>query len=221
MKGKILLRTLCCLFVAIMACGTAFAQHEKLKAPAAYRGPMAAMSAPDAPAVAPFYSNLVVNTCTACNYDTNNGYFVLGPTNCFAPGATQWIAYRFVAGHTGPLRQATVSVTDSGFCVATSLKFTVAIFDDACLGVPNAQLAAATATAPAAPCATARARFPAGTTLTAGTTYWIVCMTNGGVQDGFTGVWWEANNAPAPYNLNDGNGWYSFYPASPGGFSVQ
>ena len=109
MKEKILLRTLCCLFVAIMACGTALAQN-RLLTPPQYKGPIAPM-APDAPAAAPFYSNLVVNTCTACNYDTNNGYFILGPNNCFAPGATQWISYPFVAGHTGVVRSVQLAIT--------------------------------------------------------------------------------------------------------------
>jgi hypothetical protein len=195
---------------------------ETLKAPAPYSGKRIPMERLDQTQAAPFYSNLVTNTCTACNYDTNNGYFVLGPTNCFAAGSTQWIAYPFVAAKTGAVRKVLLSVTDSGFCVATSLKFTVAIFDDACLGVPNAQLAAKTATAPAAPCALATANFGAtGPTLTAGNTYWVVAMTAGATQDGFTGIWWEANSAVFGVNFNDGNGWLTNPAASPGGFSVQ
>ena len=94
--------TSCCLF-AIMACGTAFAQQEKL-ASGPYKGPMAPMVSPDMPDVGPFYTNLVVNPCTACNYSADNGFFVLGPNNCFAPGSTQWISYPFVATKTGNVR---------------------------------------------------------------------------------------------------------------------
>ena len=222
MKEKILLRTLCCLFVAIMACGTALAQN-RLFTPPQYKGPIAPM-APYAPAAAPFYSNLVVNTCTACNYDTNNGYFILGPNNCFAPGATQWISYPFVAGHTGVVRSVQLAITqDTAICTGTSTKFTVAIYSDACTGTPGTQIGnSAIATAPAAPCLLARASFgTTGPALTAGTTYWVVVTTStASNQMGTTAVWWEANSAPAPYNLNDGNGWQAFYPASPGGFAV-
>ena len=185
------------------------------------------MAAPEAPAVAPFYSNLVVNSCTACNYDTNNGYLILGPTNCFLPGSTQWISYPFVAGHTGNVRkvQASVTLGDSVLgCTSTTSRFTVAIYSDACTGTPGTQIGnAAIANAPAAPCLLATANFgTTGPALTAGTTYWVVVTTSTAAnQMGTTAVWWEANSAPAPYNLNDGFGWVAFYPASPGGFSVQ
>ena len=48
---------------AIIACGTAFAQQEKL-ASGPYKGPMAPMVSPDMPDVGGlFYTNLVVNPC--------------------------------------------------------------------------------------------------------------------------------------------------------------
>jgi hypothetical protein len=203
MREKMFIRTLCYLFVAITACGTALAQQRMLAAPP-YNGPMTSMTASDAPEAVPFYSNLTLNPCTGCNYDINrHGWFILGPTNCFEPGSTQWIAYSFVAGHSGPLRQIKVSVTDYGLCVAGTRNFTVALYSDNCSG-PDTQLAAATVRAPAAPCALTTVNFAAGPALTAGTTYWVACETVGSAQDPFTGVWWQANSAPFYVNFNDG-----------------
>ncbi len=222
MREKIFIRTLCCLFVAIMACGTAFAQGGKLRAPA-YKGPMAPMAAPEAPD-ALFYTNLEANACTGCNYSTDNGYFILGPSNCFAPGATQWIAYPFTSKATGAVRRVQLAITDSGFCVATSNQFTVAIYSDACTETPGTQIGSAvTATAPAAPCLLANANFSAaGVSLTAGTRYWVVVTTStASTQVGTTAVWWMAHIAQAPYNLNDGMGWIAFPDAAPGGFTVR
>ena len=116
---------------------------------------------PDVPDAAPFYSNLVNNTCTSCTYSTDNGFFILGPNNCFAPGSTQWISYSFVAGHTGNVKRVTLAITDSGFCAATSTGFTVQIYDNSnCNGTPSNPLGTpVNAMAPAAPCATAVANF--------------------------------------------------------------
>src|SRR5262249_23645508 len=92
MREKIFIRTLCCLFVAIMAYGTAFAQQGKFQS-GPYKGPMAPMMVPDAPDAAPFFTNFELNSCTGCTYDATNGYLVLGPTNCGIANATQWLAY--------------------------------------------------------------------------------------------------------------------------------
>src|SRR4029077_14937100 len=164
MRGKILLRTLCCLFVAIMACGTAWA--GPFRAPA-YKGPMAPMRVPDS-VDALIYSNFAVDACTGCNYSSANGYFVLGATNCFAPGATQWIGYPFVATRTQQVRRVTLAMTDSGFCVASTLKFTCGIYSDACTGAPGTLIGTArTGTAAAAPCAVSNVNFgTTGPTLT-------------------------------------------------------
>ncbi len=225
MREKIFIRTLSYLFVAIMACGTAFAQQGKIKS-GPYQGPRVPMSSEAAPPPAnrPFYTNLEVNTCTGCNYSADNGYFILGPSNCFAPGATQWISYPFTSGKSGAVRKVLLSITDSGFCVAGSLKFTVAIYTDACTNTPGTQIGSAVvATAPAAPCALASANFgAAGVSLVAGTKYWVVVTTDSSsTQVSTTAVWWMANLAQAPFNLNDGNGWIAFPDGAPGGFTVQ
>ena len=222
MREKKFIRTLSCLCVVLMACGTAFAQQGKIPS-GAYKGPMVPMAAPETPDVAPFYSNLVVDPCTSCNYSSANGYFILGPNNCFAPGSTQWISYPFIAGHSGTTRVVTLAITNYGVCTPTSFRFTVAIYSDDpnCLNIPGTQIgASAVATAPAAPCLTARARLAVA--LTQGVKYWVVVTTDATAQQiGTTAVWWQANTAWSDYNLNDGNGWIAFPPASPGGFSVQ
>lgn len=204
------------------ACGTAFAQQGKMRS-GPYKGPATPMAAPEVPA-AVFYTNLEANACTGCNYSTDNGYFILGPSNCFSPGATQWIAYPFVARANGPVRKVLLAITDSGFCAATSNMITVAIYSDACTNTPGTQIGLTkTATLPAAPCALAQANFNgAGITVTAGTKYWVVVTTSTApTQVGTTGIWWMANSAQAPFNLDDGNGWVAFPDGAPGGFQVQ
>jgi len=225
MRGKTFI-TSCCLFV-LMACGTAFAQQGKLRS-GPYSGPVTPMVSPDNPAVGPFYSNLVQDTTATCApgclYSTQNGYFVLGPNNCFSPGATQWISYSFLAHKSGTVNTVQLAITDSGFCVAGSNQFTVAIYSDACTNTPGTQIGnAVVATVGAAPCALATANFSgAGVSLTAATRYWVVVTTSGlSTQIATTAVWWNANLAQAPYNLNDGNGWIAFPAASPGGFAVN
>ena len=225
MREKIFIRTLCCLSVAIMACGTAFAQQGKIRS-GPYQGPIRPMAAPEAPEApdALIFSNLTVDPCTGCNYSSQNGYFILGPSNCFAPGATQWIAYPFVAGRTQAVTRVFLSITDYGVCVSTSKRFTVAIYSDACTNTPGTQIGSAViANAPAAPCLLANANFgAAGVSVTAGTKYWVVVTTSTAPsQMGTTAVWWMANNAYAPFNLNDGNGWINFPDGAPGGFQVQ
>jgi hypothetical protein len=208
----------------MMACGTAFAQQGKI-ASGPYKGPVVPMAAPETPDAAPFFSNfsVPVDPCTTCNYDFNNGYLVLGPNNCFPPtaGATQWLAYPFVAGHTGTTRQVTLAITnDSALCTPTSSKFQVDIYTDNCTGLPGSSLGTATATAASAPCLTARARLAVN--LTQGAKYWVVVTTNTSpAETGTTAVWWETVNAISDFNLNDGNGWIFNPPGSPGAFSVQ
>jgi len=219
MRGKTFI-TSCCLFV-LMACGTAFAQQGKIPS-GPYKGPVVPMAAPETPDAAPFFSNFSVpaDPCTACNYDTNNGYLVLGPNNCGIPGSTQWLAYPFVAGHTGTTRQVRLAITNWNVCTPTSTRFQVDIYTDNCTGLPGSSLGTATASVASAPCLTARARLAVA--LTMGQKYWVVVTTNTApTETGTTAVWWETVNAIADYNLNDGNGWQFLPPGSPGAFSVQ
>ena len=220
MRETKFIRTLSCLCVVLMACGTAFAQQGKLQS-GPYQGPMAPMVAPEAPAVV-FYTNFEANACTGCNYDATNGFLVLGPANCGIAGATQWLAYPFVSKATGTTRQVILAITDWSICVPTVHGITVQIMGDNCSGAPDTTnvLGTATTNVPAAPCLTARARLAAS--LTAGVTYWVVVTTNSSAQQmGTTAVWWETNPGRQGYNLNDGNGWIAFGVGGPGAFSVQ
>src|SRR5215831_10338509 len=174
MKTKTLI-TSCCL-LAIMACGTAFAQQGKMQS-GPYKGPMVPMVAADNPA-AVFYTNFENNACTSCNYDATNGYLVLGPANCGIAGATQWLAYPFVSKATGTTRQVTLAITDWSICVPTVHGITVQIMGDNCSGAPDTTnvLGTATTNIPTAPCLTAKARLSVA--LTDGVTYWVVVTTS-------------------------------------------
>ena len=66
-------------------------------------------------------------------YDTSNGFLVLGPTNCFAAGSTQWLAAPFISKGTGAVTKVSLAITldVAGLgCTPTSNKFTVQIYDD-------------------------------------------------------------------------------------------
>jgi hypothetical protein len=226
MRRKTFIHALSCLCVVLMACGTAFAQQGKMQS-GPYNGPMAPMVSSDAPDAAPFFTNLEANACTGCNYSADNGFLVLGPSNCYVPtaGATQWLAYPFVSKKTGAVRKVQLAVTqDSALCTSTSTRFTVAIYTDACTNAPGTQIGSAVvAAAPAAPCALANANFgAAGVSLTVNTKYWVVVTTDSSPQQiGTTAVWWEVNAAADSFNLNDGNGWVFGPLGGPGAFTVQ
>jgi hypothetical protein len=219
MKLKTLI-TSCCL-LAIMACGTAFAQQGKLTS-GPYQGATVPMAAPEAPAVT-FYTNFENSTCTGgCTYGTANGFLVLGPANCGISGATQWLAYPFISKATGTTRQVTLAITDWSICAPTVHGITVQIMGDNCSGAPDTTnvLGTTTTNVPTAPCLTARARL--AVPLTAGIRYWVVVTTNTSAsQMGTTAVWWETNPTEGSFNLNDGNGWIAGPTGAPGAFSVQ
>jgi hypothetical protein len=220
MRGKIFI-TSCCL-VAMMACGTVFAQQDKLTS-GAYKGPMAPMVIPDNPDAAPFYTNFELNSCTGCTYSADNGFLVLGPANCGIANATQWLAYPFVSKKTGAVRKVITAITDWNICTPTTHQVTVAIYTDACAG-PAVQIGSAVrANIPTSPCLLSSANFAqAGVSLTAGTRYWVVVTTNGTPQQNpTTAVWWEVNAAADYFNLNDGNGWQFGPLGGPGAFQVQ
>ena len=223
---KKFISVLTCLCV-IAACGTAFAQQHGRLMSGPYKGPMGPVEAPEVPAAAPFYSNLVANPCVAGQmYDTNNGNLLLGgPANCFDGVSTQWVAYPFIAGHSGNVRKVQLALTnDSAICTPTSNKATLAIYSDACLLAPQTQIGnAVIVSIPAAPPALATANFGmTGPALVQGTQYWVVVTTSSAPsQNADTAVWWEALSGVFSYNFNDGNGWNAAAAAIPGAFSVQ
>ena len=219
------IRTLTCLCV-ITACGTAFAGPSKLQS-GPYKGPMGPIVAPDKADIpdAVIFTNLANDPCNpGFKYSPANGFLVLGPNNCGIAGATQWLAEPFTAKVSQAVTRVMLSVTNWGICTPTSTRFTVQIYDDACLGIPNNPLGSPiTANAPAAPPSLASANFGAtGPLLTAGVQYWVVVTTSPAVsQNGTTAVWWQALSGNEPFNLNDGNGWQQGNLGGPGGFQVQ
>ena len=216
-------KTLCSLIVLTLTCGMAFAQQGKI-ASGPYKGPLGPMMmAPDAPA-AVLYSNLTTDPCTGFKYSIDNGFLLIGPSNCGIPGSTQWLAAPFISKATQAVTKVSLAVTNWGICTPTSNKFTVQIYDDNCSGVPNLPLGTpVTATSPAAPPALANANFGAtGPLLAAGNKYWVVVTTSAASsQTGTTSVWWQATTSLEPYNLNDGFGWNAGPLGGPGGFQVQ
>ena len=223
MREKKFIRTLTYLCVAVMACGTAFAQKGKLTS-GPYKGPIVApMVAPEVPAVT-FYSNLQVDPCTGFQYSIDNGFLLLGPSNCGIPAATQWLACPFTSKATGPVTKVRLAITNWNICTPTSNRFTVQIYDDACTGIPNNPLGTAVvAISPAAPPALANANFGGtGPLLAAGVKYWVVVTTSGAAnQMATTAVWWESTLSLEPFNLNDGGGWNPGPLGGPGGFAIQ
>ena len=104
------------------------------------------------------------------------------------------------------MRKVPLSVTDSGFCVATSTKFTVAIYTDAAV---RTQIGNGNCYCSCCTLFVGSSQFRSRSCFThSGNDYWVVVTTSTApTQIGTTAVWWEANVADAPFNLNDGNGW--------------
>lgn len=204
---KISLTTLAVLLTG----GALFAQNLKV---APGRQSIVPMRDTDSVTAAPFFSNLVVDPCTGCNYDSvSGGYYVWGVSNCQAAGSIQWLAIPFVASHTGVPKRLQASVVVDPIC-ASQPRFTLSIFNDSCAG-PGTVLAGCSgvATAAAAPCALAQATLHTATSLTAGTTYWLCATTASPSQDTFSGIWYAANPSRIGFNVGPGTptgGWFIF-----------
>src|SRR5438552_8424093 len=92
--GKIVLG-----IVAALACGAVMAEEPEFVLGGNFTG---SQNSPEARRVT-FGSNLFVEPCSSCNYDSNApSAAVVRPDKCFVPGTTQWIAVPFIAAATGP-----------------------------------------------------------------------------------------------------------------------
>ena len=101
--------------LATLTCGTVMAQSLRV---AQGRAPVVPMRNADA-VTAVFGSNLVVDPCSSCNYDSvSGGYYVWGANNCISPGTTQWIGVRFIAAASGTPRRISTSITLDPACSA-------------------------------------------------------------------------------------------------------
>jgi hypothetical protein len=197
--------------LATLACGAVMA-GELHKAPG--RQSIVPLRAPDAADVI-FGTNLEVDPCTGCNYDSiNGGYYVWGTNNCISPGTTQWIAVRFIAKATGTPRRISASINLDPACPTSTNQVTLGIYTDVCGTGPGAVLASGRAIVPAAPCALAVASLRTTATLTAGTPYWVVATTNA-TQDGLDAIWYGSNQALIGGNVANG-GWFQFSGFTPG-----
>ena len=166
-----------------------------------------------------FGSNLFVDPCTGCNYDSNVvGYAVLGPRNCIQPGTSERLAVSFIAAATGtPERiSAAIILYDPVNCPTDTI--TLSIYTDACYPRgPGKRLVSGQATVPLATCALAVAKLSDSPTLTAGTKYWVVATTNAR-QMAFDANWYPSNNAQVSYD--QGAGWFQYSGGTPA-FMVQ
>ena len=210
------IRRISLLFLATLTCGTAIAQ-EPMRALG--RKTVIPLRADDLPAAA-FGTNLYIDPCTGCNYDSvAGGYYVWGSDNCESPGTTQWIAVSFVSHATGVPRRIKASINLDNACSSKSNQVSLGIWTDACGIGPAVKLSEGKATVPTEPCAIATTSLRDETTLTFGTKYWVVAETIGAAQDGLSAIWYASNNAEIGGNVASG-GWFQFSGFTPG-FQVQ
>jgi hypothetical protein len=151
-------------------------------------------------------SNLFVEPCNTCNYDSNaGGYFIWGPENCFSPGSTEWLAVSFIAAATGVPKQISVPiiVADPRHCPTREV--TLSIYTDACYPTgPGKPLVSSVARLPRATCNMGVAKLTNAPTLVRGQKYWVVATTNAD-QSGLDANWYASNNAQRA--INTGTGW--------------
>ena len=151
-------------------------------------------------------SNLFVEPCNTCNYDSNaSGYFVLGPNNCLVPGTTQWLGVPFIAAETGVPKQISVPIILSDPRHCPTRQVTLSIYTDACYPIgPGAPLVSAIARLPRATCNMGVAKLTNAPVLIRGQKYWIVATTDAD-QSGLDANWYGSNNAQRA--ISTGTGW--------------
>jgi hypothetical protein len=165
-----------------------------------------------------FGSNLFLDPCTGCNYNSNSpGFPVQGPDNCTSPGTIAWIAVPFIASKSGVPRRisAPIIVKDPAKCPYN--RVTLSLFTDNCDVGPDTPLASGVATVPIAPCDMAVARLRNAPALTQGVKYWVIATTDD-AQAELDATWYGSNVAQEGFS--SGNGWIQFSDATPA-FIVQ
>jgi hypothetical protein len=162
-------------------------------------------NAPEAQRVT-FGSNLFVEPCNSCNYDSNaGGYFVWGPDNCYSPGRIEWLGVPFIAAVTGVPKRISVPIIPYDPSHCPTRQVTLSIYTDACYPTgPGTRLVAGLARLPRAPCNMAVAKLTNAPTLTQGQKYWVVATTNA-QQSGLDANWYASNDAQCA--INTGTGW--------------
>src|SRR6266536_624065 len=201
--------------LAVWVCGAVIAGEQEFVVGGNLKG---SQTAPEARRIT-FESNLFVEPCSSCNYDSNApSASVLGPDNCFVPGTTQWIAVPYIATATGVPKQISspIILFDPRHCPTHQV--TLSIYTDACYPIgPGTPLVSGVARLPNATCDMGVAKLTNAPTLTRGQKYWVVATTNA-EQSGLDAHWYGSNNAQ--YALNTGTGWTQSNDGTPA-FLVQ
>jgi hypothetical protein len=165
-----------------------------------------------------FGSNLFVDPCTGCNYNSNSpGFDVRGPDNCTFPGMLHWEAVPFIASKSGVPRRISASIILKNPAKCPYNRVTLSLYTDNCDVGPDTPLASGIATVPTAPCDLAVARLRNAPALTQGVKYWVVATTDD-QQAGLDATWYGSN--AAQYALSPGYEWIQFSTATPA-FLVQ
>lgn len=201
--------------LGILACGALMAEEPEVVLGTGVKG---SQNMPEARRVT-FGSNLFVEPCNSCNYDSNaGGYAVVGPDNCLVPGTTQWLAVPFIAAATGVPRQISVPIILADWRDCPTRQVTLSIYTDACYPIgPGTPLVSNIATLPRATCNMGVAKLTNAPTLTRGQKYWVVATTNA-EQSGLDANWYASNSSQ--YALNTGAGWTQSNSGTPA-FLVQ
>lgn len=210
MAGKTLTRTLCCLFVLTLACGTLFAQGLKVAPPASRSNVVKPyVDSNHTTANITIFSNLSSDPSNLYNVAVG-GYYVCGMT-CVDVGTDQWIAIPFtnkVADHAKQLQTAI------GWISGTK-KVKLGIFTDNPGVGPGTVLTGGqgqTANIPTygACCQLTQVNLPgAGVALTANTKYWLVATSDDTNAPDFEGAWVASYSSDIAGDVGN-TGWGTF-----------
>lgn len=234
MREKIFIRTLCYLFVTVMACGAVMAQSfgpsKALKVAPPQKGCTGVpyqQAMPDWPG-SPIFTNLAPGFVGSL-YDCGaGGYYVLGPgQSCLPPGCTpgvdcfaeQWIAVSFWTGPAGGTAgRLQAGIVQEGTCPAGA-RVRLGIWSDDG-GAPSAPLAPIierVAVVPTTCGMLAQVAIPA-TPLAPNTKYWLTARTAAGAANqNLATIWYASNNAQIGAQIAATPPWFAFSGLTPAG----
>jgi hypothetical protein len=225
MRKKIFIRTLCYLFVGVMACGAVMAQGfgptQALKVAPPQKGCTGVpywQAMPDWPG-SPIFTNLAPGFVGSLYDCPAGGYYVLGPANCLA-FSEQWIAVSFWTGPSGGTAgRLQAAVVQEPTCLSTARVLLGIYTDDASVipSVPGTPVIEAPARVPTTCGLLAQVAIPA-TPLAPNTKYWLTARTApGGANQNLAAIWYPSNNAQIGAQLAAVPPWFSFSGLTPAG----
>jgi len=188
-------KTLVCLAVLTLACGTLFAQVRKPQS-AHTTPPVVRIPAQEVPAgLVTIFSNLGPSATN--NYYAANGWVVSGSAG--ADFAEQWIAIPFIPKANSHVTRIQAALTYFG----GTNQFIMGVYNDNGANAPGTRIVQfGMANAPAfGTCCTlvSKAITGAGIAVQAGKTYWLVINANDQTAPDFEGVW-DWTNDYVSYN---------------------